>query len=48
MENELLEDLIYWKSIVYDYVRNNLGNRYDYVMALRNINNIENQLETVR
>ena len=45
MENELLEDLIYWKSIVYDYTRNKMGSKYDYIMALKNINNIENQLE---
>lgn len=45
MEDELLEDLIYWKSIVYDYLQNNLGNKYDYITALRNIENINAQLE---
>ena len=45
MENELLEDLIYWKSIVYDYTKNKMGNKYDYVNALKNINEIERQLE---
>lgn len=45
MENELLEDLYYWKSIVYDYLKNDLGEKYDYIMALKKINEIETQLE---
>lgn len=45
MENELLEDLIYWKTIVYDYTKNKIGNKYECLMALRNINEIESQLD---
>lgn len=44
MENELLEDLYYWKTIIYDYTKNKLGSKYEYLTALRKINEIENQL----
>lgn len=45
MENELLEDLIYWQSIIYDYTKNKIGSKYDYIIALKNADRIKQQLE---